>query len=204
MTKRWLIVLALMIGLSAGCYPAQFPEATDTEMVERFIEIYIDYPDTKETFHETYSCGYNAKGQLLEIMYLFDGTEDPQWEKVTVVRDENGNPKDFEGEITGDWEFMQYILSIFTQEKIHEIENNDLPLQIDLSRLVPRLEKECSVHSQYAFHSQIENIREIRLETYYDHSMTESLYTKKVRRVEAEQIIEELYNWKNNTWVRSE
>ena len=151
-----------------------------------------------------YSCGYNAQGQFLEISYIFDVTEDSHWEKVKVVRDENGNPKEFEGEFTGDWEFMQYVLSIFTQEKIHELENNDLPLQIDLSRLVPRLKQEYSVHSQYAFHPKDENLQDIQLDTCYDQSMAGSRFTKKVKRLEEGQIIEELYSWENNMWVRSE
>lgn len=196
------IAVFMLCMIMVGCYKTTFENDQNSSNVTRFIEVYADYAEEPVFRGETYSFGYSDNLQLLDVSYLYQNDQYAKWEHLKVIKDDYGNPEKLEGEISGDNSFTEYILSVFTQDYMHTLENNDEPLTVDISRMKLREDSPEALHCEYAWQTHTEEIAEIRLDTWYNPKTMEPFYQKTIYRFGSDgSIIHEKYIWNGSQWI---
>lgn len=192
--------------LVSGCYAPSFTHDEETASLigdQVYVSVIYGY-DTNgiAVYNEAYTISYDFSHRVQRISYIYQQGETGKQENLEILHDENGNYTGYNGEISGDMEFVDYLIAVFNIEHLHEIETNDLPYDIDLSRL-HRKENEFIRIDAFCEHMilnpQISEISRIRRSAVYDQEKNTTEYYKTVYYFDQEGT-EKDYLWNGKQW----
>ena len=142
MNKKMLMLASVL--LCAGCHNASFTHKDEnTGLIGDSVSVFVVYGYNEEevpVHNENYMVTYDYNHQIQSVRYCYQDGSEGEYEELIINHNENGNYTGYEGTVSGDKEFIDYLIAVFNIEHLHEIENNDLPYDIDLSRLHRREE----------------------------------------------------------------
>ena len=196
--KKILIILCLLF---TGCYQTEFSHPQDnSNEIFRYLEIVITAESEPEFIGESYGFAYNNDGQMILVRYLFQDKAGGEWETINAIKDGAGNVTGFDGKITGDNEFLIYVCKVFDQAYIYEIEHNEIPFDMDLSRLHAREEYQ-SIELVYGYHIEDDDILLVEKNAELDKAGN-IVYGMRRMVKEDDDLKDEYFQWNGDQWIR--
>ena len=203
--KKIVSLLVTFIFVS-GCYKPSFTHDEESaSLIGDQVQVSAVYGYNSEgiaVYNETYTISYDFNHRIQRISYIYQQGGRGKAENLQILHDNQGNYIGYEGEISGDMEFVDYLIAVFNVEYLHEIETNDLPYDINLSRLQTkendfvRIDAFCE---HMITNPQVSEISRIRRSAVYDQEKMTTEYYKTVYYFD-QQGTEKNYLWNGKQW----